>query len=96
MTLTKQDQRTIQIMKLLADPTRFKIFKILSKHQQLCVGEIAKRIHVSTSAVSQHFRFFEATGLVVKERSGQKICYKLQQSNDLAHALSFIQSNKEE
>jgi len=49
----------------------------MSSTQELCVSEMAQQLHISPSAVSQHFRNFEILGLVTKERTGQKICYVL-------------------
>jgi ArsR family transcriptional regulator, arsenate/arsenite/antimonite-responsive transcriptional repressor len=76
-TLTKNEQKSINIMSALGDRTRYKIFKLLLNNDGLCVGEIAESLDISISAVSQHFRTFELIGLVDKERFGQKICYSL-------------------
>jgi predicted transcriptional regulator len=51
------------------------MFKLLNSDQDLCVSEMANRLGISPSAVSQHFKSFEMLGLVSKERTGQKICY---------------------
>lgn len=74
-TLTLDENRIVHAMQLLGDSTRFKMFKLLSSNQDLCVSEMANHLGISASAVSQHFRSFEMLGLVSKERSGQKICY---------------------
>lgn len=75
--LTSQEERLVHAMQLLGDKTRFKLFKLLMNSQQMCVSELASELHVSPSAVSQHFRSLELVGLVDKERDGQKICYLL-------------------
>lgn len=77
LTLTTTDKRMILALQLLGDSTRFKMFKLLLADHNLCVSEIADKLNISPSAVSQHFRSFEMLGLVSKERSGQKICYLL-------------------
>lgn len=74
-TLTSEENRIVHAMQLLGDSTRFKMFKLLSSDQDLCVSEMANRLGISASAVSQHFRSFEMLGLVTKERTGQRICY---------------------
>ncbi len=79
ITISTNEQRLIRVMQLLGDATRFKMFKILSSNQELCVSEMAQQLDISPSAVSQHFRNFEILGLVTKERTGQKICYVLQE-----------------
>lgn len=74
-TLSSREKRVVHAMQLLGDTTRFKMFRLLNSNQDLCVSEMANRLGISPSAVSQHFRSFEILGLVSKERSGQKICY---------------------
>lgn len=76
-SLTDQEEKIVFTMQLLGDKTRFKMFKLLMLDKELCVGEIAEKLDISISAVSQHFRNFEQVGLVDKKRNGQKICYNL-------------------
>ena len=54
------------------------------------MSEIASRLNISASAVSQHFRNFEMIGLVEKERMGQKICYVLNNQDSLVQELKEI------
>lgn len=79
--ITATENRLIHAMQLLGDKSRFKIFKLLVSDQDLCVSEIADKLDISVSAVSQHFRNFELIGLVQKERMGQKICYGLRKND---------------
>jgi ArsR family transcriptional regulator len=74
--LSASENRIVHSMQLLGDSTRFKMFKLLSSNQDLCVSEMAKQLGISPSAVSQHFKSFEILGLVTKQRTGQKICYE--------------------
>ena len=74
-TLSTEENRLVHAMQLLGDSTRFKMFKLLNSDEDLCVSEMANRLNISPSAVSQHFKSFEILGLVSKERTGQKICY---------------------
>lgn len=82
-TINPSDVQLINAMQLLGDPTRYKIFKMLMARDEMCVSDIAEELHVTLSAVSQHFRQFELVGLVGKERDRQKICYVLNDDNDL-------------
>jgi len=88
--LTNAEQRIVHAMQLLGDSTRFKIFKLLSSNEELCVSEMASRLGISPSAVSQHFRNFEMLGMVEKERTGQKICYVLKEDDDFINELKEI------
>lgn len=85
--LSSTESRTVHIMQLLGDSTRFKIFKLLASNEELCVSDIANRLSISPSAVSQHFRNFEMLGVVEKERMGQKICYALRNDDKLINEL---------
>lgn len=88
--LSKEEERAIHIMQLLGDKTRYKIFKLLMSGEEMCVSDIAYRLNISVSAVSQHFRNFEMIGLVDKERMGQKICYALREDDEIVKKLSLI------
>lgn len=88
--LTKRELRIVHAMQLLGDSTRFKIFKLLASGEELCVSEIASKLGISPSAVSQHFRNFEMLGLVEKERMGQKICYALRDNDQLVDELKIV------
>jgi len=90
--LTKYEEELVHTMQLLGDRTRYKIFKLLISEEELCVSEIADRLDVSVSAVSQHFRNFEIVGLVCKERMGQKICYAIRQDNEIIRRIIKLTS----
>lgn len=80
--LSKDEKRLVQCMQLLGDPTRYKLYKLVrSDSHELCVSELAEKLGITVSAVSQHFKSFELIGLVEKKRQGQKICYQLRKDN---------------
>ena len=83
-------------MQLLGDTTRYKIFKLLMSNEEMCVSDIAHRLGVSVSAVSQHFRSFEIMGLVEKERMGQKICYSIRSNDEIVHNLTQLTKEGEQ
>lgn len=83
ITLTDEEDHLVNVMSLLGDKTRFKIFKIMRSHREMCVSEIADALGISVPAVSQHFKIFELVGLVDKQRTGQKICYRLKDDNPI-------------
>lgn len=94
-TLKQQDQQILQAMQLLADETRFKMFRILLESNGLCVSEISTLLGVSVSAVSQHFRMFELSGMVIKKRHGQKICYAISHGNPVLDDLIEVIRRKD-
>ncbi len=88
--LTRNEERLAFAMQLLGDKNRFKMFKLMMAQDDLCVSEMASQLSISVSGVSQHFRQFELVGLVEKHRTGQKICYDLNQSDPLVQQLLTI------
>jgi DNA-binding transcriptional ArsR family regulator len=90
-TLKANDEdRLVHAMQLLGDKTRFKMFQLLRSDVSYCVGEIASQLHISASAVSQHFRTFEHLGFVNKKRDGLRICYSLKQDDHLTRQLVYF------
>lgn len=90
ITLQPEENRMVHIMQLLGDPTRYKMFKLLMSSEEMCVSDIAHRLDISVSAVSQHFRNFEIMGLVDKERMGQKICYSVKKDDEFIKNIAKI------
>ncbi len=69
-----------RLFKALADETRLRLLKLLSEQETesaLCVGALAARLGVSQSAVSQHLAVLRSAGLVVDERRGYFVHYRL-------------------
>jgi ArsR family transcriptional regulator len=59
----------IQILKALADETRFRIINLLLTHD-FCVGALAGQLNISKAAVSQHLQILRKAGLVRGEKRG--------------------------
>lgn len=87
MTLTRSEERLVNILQLLGDKTRYKMFKILLSKEEFCVSEVADKVGISVPAASQHFRIFELVGLVYKRRYGKMICYVLKEDDPLVQHL---------
>jgi DNA-binding transcriptional ArsR family regulator len=60
----------------LADPTRARIVHLLLQ-QELCTGDIAGRLGVTDSAVSQHLAVLRALRLVRSRREGKFVYHSL-------------------
>jgi DNA-binding transcriptional ArsR family regulator len=67
----------VEVFKVLSDPTRLRLVKLLGGGQSLCVNALAKRLGVTQSAVSQHLRVLRQAGLVAGDRQGSFIHYAL-------------------
>lgn len=92
--VSPREERLVFAMQILGDKTRYKMFKLLAGKHELCVSEIADELGISVSAVSQHFKNFEMTGLVDKIRTGQKICYGLKDDAFVTDIKRVIDNNK--
>ena len=63
------------IFKQLSDPTRVRIFWLLS-HEEECVINLAALLEMSSPAVSHHLRSLTESGLLVSRRDGKEVYYK--------------------
>jgi len=71
------DPRTLsRLLKVLSVETRVRIVQLL-KGQALCVNALASRLHVTPGAVSQHLRIMRDADLVVDEKRGYFVHYRL-------------------
>ena len=92
----KQDDvvKSANIFKLISDPTRLKILKILfTSKGNFCVNDISKRAGTSHSATSHQLAKLEARGIVSSFRTGRTICYKINQgslTNNLKKAINLF------
>jgi len=65
-----------RVLKVLAVGTRVRIVQIL-KGRALCVGALASQLDVTQGAVSQHLRVMRDAGLVIDEKRGYFVHYRL-------------------
>jgi len=69
-----------RLFKALADETRLRLVKLLAEQEPeeaLCVTALAINLGVTQSAVSQHLAVLRAVGLVIDERRGYFVHYRL-------------------
>jgi DNA-binding transcriptional ArsR family regulator len=74
----------------LADPTRRKILKMLSR-RQMSAGEIADKFEMTSSAISQHLKALRDADLVLMKVDAQRRLY----SFNAAGLRKFNQFSKE-
>lgn len=65
-----------RLLKVLSVETRIRIVQLL-KGRALCVNALASRLDVTQGAVSQHLRIMRDAGLVVDEKRGYFVHYRL-------------------
>jgi DNA-binding transcriptional ArsR family regulator len=64
------------VLKILSVETRVRIIQIL-QGRVLCVGALASQLGVTQGAVSQHLRVMRDVGLVVADKRGYYVHYRL-------------------
>jgi DNA-binding transcriptional ArsR family regulator len=69
-------QKLARIFKLMSVDTRVRMIRLL-KRRSLCVNALARVLELTPAAVSQHLRLLRDADLVVPERRGYFIHYRL-------------------
>ena len=64
-------------LSLLGNETRLKVYWLLAHLPELCVCDLAERLGVTVSAISQHLSKFKAYGLMKTRRDASTIYYSL-------------------
>lgn len=67
----------IRLLAALADPTRLAIVRQLAADTETCACDFTSCCDVSQPTVSHHLRVLREAGVVVSERIGQRIYYRL-------------------
>ncbi|MGF9691577.1 metalloregulator ArsR/SmtB family transcription factor [Rhizobium sp. 0TCS1.26] len=83
MKTNKSLARQTRLLSAMANEKRLHILKIISE-QELGVGDLALRVDLSQSALSQHLAKLRASDLVVTRRDAQTIFYSTQDPRVLA------------
>lgn len=81
------DGSLIAVFGALGDKTRFKLYKILATEREICVSELAQRVGISNAGVSQQLKVLEQANLIERQRLGQKICYKVNETTEVNRKL---------
>ena len=71
-----QRNKWVQIFAALASEARLRITEMLTEGRVEC-QEILGRIDLSQPAISYHLAKLERAGVLVKEKSGSRNCYRL-------------------
>lgn len=88
--LSVEDEKLIRIVRNLSDPTKLKIYLLLTKVKAIPVTDIAQILGLSQSAVSHALADLKNLGLVESYRCGQLVCYSLSRMWSKNKLLSFL------
>lgn len=78
----RESEKLARIFKALSVETRVRMIQLLKNHV-LCVGALAAQLDVTQGAVSQHLRILRDADLVVPEKRGYYIHYRLNEKTVL-------------
>lgn len=81
------DVSCASLLKVLADETRLAVVQQLMERPKN-VGEINENLHLEQSLLSHHLKVLREAGLVLSERDGKTVVYRL------APQVEFAQSRK--
>ncbi|WP_288598014.1 helix-turn-helix transcriptional regulator [uncultured Streptococcus sp.] len=88
------DEDLIKIFKVLADPVRLNILRILSKREsELGCGEVGELLGMSKSAVSYHFKTLREAGLTITRKAGQNKFVRLNHETLEKYSLTNLINN---
>jgi ArsR family transcriptional regulator, zinc-responsive transcriptional repressor len=89
-----ETQATVRLLTAMAHPIRVRVLLTLGRNDPMSVGELQQCLDVEQSALSHQLRALRDAGLVVGERSGKRVIYRLDDhhvahivEDALAHAI---------
>lgn len=77
----EQAGRAVGLLKALSNENRLLIMCYLAEAEEMSVGELAHRLGLSQSALSQHLAKLREEGLVETRRQSQTIHYRVSDPN---------------
>jgi ArsR family transcriptional regulator len=75
----REERHLTKVFKALSDGTRQEILRLLEGHQRT-VGEIVGNFNLSQPTISRHLSVLKEADLVVDQRQGQNVIYRLNDS----------------
>jgi len=82
-TMTAPTATMIDVLRALADPTRLRIMRLLTR-MELAVGELAQVLGQSQPRVSRHIRILDEAGLAERRREGSWVFLRSTLAGDAA------------
>ena len=74
-----QAAEAVSVLKSIAHEGRLLVLCYLSEAGEMSVGELAERVGLSQSALSQHLAKLRAEGLVATRKQAQAVYYRIDQ-----------------
>ena len=91
-TVTQGAKRLPVIFNAVSDPSRCRAFRLLmvTDGEDVKVTDIAHILDMTTPAVSQQLKILEQSGLVIREKVGQTVYYKIKKTDPLVNSIVKI------
>lgn len=70
-------QYSLELLRALAHPLRLQILKFIDEHESINVNKIYSTLNLEQSITSQHLKILRSAGLVITEREGKFIHYRI-------------------
>jgi DNA-binding transcriptional ArsR family regulator len=70
-------REAVRVFKALADPTRYRLLRMLVGRDELGCAEVARAFALSAPALSHHYRVLEHAGLVHTRKVGSHVFIRL-------------------
>jgi ArsR family transcriptional regulator len=77
LTQTTDEARTVQTLRALANPVRFRIVQILAQRNECVTGDLVDELPLAQSTVSEHLKVLKDAGIVQGTVDGPYRCYCL-------------------
>jgi ArsR family transcriptional regulator len=86
--MTRPIDPDVRLLAALGDPARLEIVRELAGSSEVCACDLTECCSVSQPTVSHHLRVLREAGVVVSERRGSNVYYRI--SPDLLERLSAV------
>lgn len=84
----------VQLFKGLSDPIRLRITHLLCHQGELCVCHLTEALDLPQSTVSRHLTILRNSGVVLTDRRGKWVYYRMAESQaEIAALIELIKSN---
>ncbi len=90
-----QVRATVTLLLAVAHPVRLRVLLELNRSAPLAVGELQERLEVEQSALSHQLRTLRDAHLIVGDRDGKRILYRLV-DHHVAHIIADALSHAAE
>jgi DNA-binding transcriptional ArsR family regulator len=75
--ISRSEREAGLLFKVLSDPIRLAILRVLAEEEGSFVGQICDRLEITPTAMSHHLQVLRSCGLVEPRREGSKAFYSI-------------------